>query len=83
MNKNIRWEKEKGDDNEEDVGEKESSGVMEDEIVLDEKREKEQLKTIAEAMNVGRALLAKINRKTKDQKNDENTVKRGCNLKET
>ena len=31
-------------------------------------------------MNVGRTLLAKINRKTKEQKNDESTVNLGCNL---
>lgn len=79
MNKKIRWEKDKDDDNDE-VPEKVSNDVLEQEIVLDENKKNEQLKTIAEAMNVGRTLLAKINRKTKEQKNDESTVNLGCNL---
>ena len=79
MNKKIRWEKDKDDDNDE-VPEKVSNDVLEQEIVLDENKKNEQLKTILEAMNVGRTLLAKINRKTKEQKNDESTVNLGCNL---
>ena len=79
MDKNIKWEKDKDDDDEE-VVEKESSDMIEDKIVLHESKRTEQLKTIAEAMNVGRTLLAKINRKTKEQKNDKNTVNLGCNL---
>ena len=79
MNKKIRWEKDKDDDNDE-AQEKVSNDVLEQEIVLDENKKNEQLKTIAEAMNVGRTLLAKINRKTKEQKKDESTVNLGCNL---
>lgn len=77
--KTIKWEKERDEDSDEEE-EKEGNDMIEGEIFLDPRKKNEQLKTIAEAMNVGRTLLAKNNRKTKEQKNDENTVNLGCNL---
>ena len=78
---NIKWEKEKGAVEEGGTVEERDSGeMMNDEIVLDETKKTEQLKTIAEAMNVAKELLARITKKTEKQKNDANTVNRGCIL---
>jgi hypothetical protein len=79
LDKHIKWEKDK-DDVVDEVVEAEDTDMIEEEIVLDDTKRIEQLKTIAEAMNVGRTLLAKINKKTKEQRSDENTVNHGCKL---
>jgi len=77
--KTIKWEKEKSD--EEDIDETSDGELSEKAVehnVCEAKELSDQIKYIAEAMNVAKTTIGNIRKKNKTQAKDEVTIQNGC-----